>query len=295
MVVRPNGEEIAFVVDPVHRHLLLNGLDDIGQTLQHQMRSPRSRPGETARLGDGDCALTTKSLLVLAGDGVGPEVVAESLRVLEQISQTSDLAVELHHGLVGGASIEANGAPLTEDTLSQAKAADAVLFGAVGGPQWDKLGFDRRPEIAILSLRRELGLFANLRPAIVFDPLVDASTLKPQVVKGLDLMIVRESTGGIYFGEPRGIQEMPDGGRRGVNTEVYTTQEIERVARVAFELAGKRQARVTSVEKANVMESGLLWRETVQALRDQHYPDLALAHMYADNCAIAARQKSSAI
>ena len=166
-----------------------------------------------------------------------------------------------------------------------------MLFGSVGGPQWDHLGFDNRPELAILTLRRELGLFANLRPAIVLDPLLDASTLKPDVVRGLDLMIVRESTGGIYFGEPRGVETLPDGQKRGFNTETYSTNEIERVARVAFELARKRQAhgktgRLCSVEKANVMESGLLWRQTVTALGAAEFPDIALSHMYADNCAM---------
>ena len=156
----------------------------------------------------------------------------------------------------------------------------------MGGPQYDARGVDRRPELAILTLRRELGLFANLRPAVVLDPLVDASTLKPDVVRGLDLMIVRESTGGIYFGEPRGVETLPDGSKRGVNTEVYATPEIERVARVAFDLARKRQGRLCSVEKANVMESGLLWRQTVTALGAAEYPDVALSHMYADNCAM---------
>ena len=235
---------------------------------------------------DGDLDLTAKSILVLPGDGVGPEVMAEALRVLEQITRTSSLIVSLTEGLVGGASIDASGSPLTDETLGAAKAADAVLFGAVGGPKWDQLGFDHRPEIAILKLRSELGLFANLRPAVVFDALVEASTLKAEVVQGLDIMIVRESTGGIYFGEPRGIETLADGSRRGVNTEVYTTHEIERVARVAFELAQKRQGRLTSVEKANVMESGLLWRQTVQALGEAIYPNVALSHMYADNCAM---------
>ena len=161
-----------------------------------------------------------------------------------------------------------------------------MLFGSVGGPKWDTLGFDKRPELSILTLRKELGLFANLRPAIVLDPLVDASTLKADVIKGLDIMIVRESTGGIYFGEPRGVETLPDGTKRGINTEVYTTPEIERVARVAFELARKRQGRLCSVEKANVMESGLLWRQTVTALGAAEYPDVALSHMYADNCAM---------
>ena len=160
------------------------------------------------------------------------------------------------------------------------------LFGSVGGPKWDKLGFDKRPELAILTLRKELGLFANLRPATVFEPLIEASTLKREVVQDLDIMIVRESTGGIYFAEPRGVETLPDGTRRGVNTESYTTTEIERVARVGFELARKRQGRLCSVENANVMESGLLWRQTVTALGAKDYPDVALSHMYADNCAM---------
>ncbi|GAB0115733.1 3-isopropylmalate dehydrogenase [Acidisoma sp. C75] len=212
--------------------------------------------------------------------------MTEVTRILEWLDRRRIASFEISEGLVGGAAIEAEGRPISAETVARARAADAVLFGAVGGPQWDKLGFDMRPEIAILTLRRELGLFANLRPAPVFDPLIDASTLKPEVVRGLDLMIVRESTGGIYFGEPRGVETLPDGQKRGINTEVYTTGEIERVARVAFELARQRQGRVCSVEKANVMESGLLWRQTVTALGAADYPDVALSHMYADNCAM---------
>ncbi|WP_114377713.1 3-isopropylmalate dehydrogenase [Elioraea thermophila] len=227
-----------------------------------------------------------KSLLILPGDGIGPEVMREARRVIEWFERRRGLSFAIEEGLVGGAAIDAHGVPILPETIARAKEVDAVLFGAVGGPKWDGLGFDRRPEIAILSLRRELGLFANLRPAIVMDALVDASTLKPEVVRGLDIMIVRESTGGIYFGEPRGIETLPDGTKRGINTEVYTTPEIERVARVAFELARKRQGRVCSVEKANVMESGLLWRETVTALQQREFPDVALTHMYADNCAM---------
>ncbi len=170
--------------------------------------------------------------------------------------------------------------------MRKAHDADAILFGSVGGPKWDGLGFEKRPEIAILRLRKELDLFANLRPATVLDPLVDASTLKPEVVRGLDLMIVRESTGGIYFGTPRGIEALPDGQRRGYDTESYTTNEIERVARVGFELARKRQNRICSVEKANVMQSGLFWRQTVTALHQGEFADVALTHMYADNCAM---------
>ena len=229
---------------------------------------------------------SNKNLLMLPGDGIGPEVMHEVRRLIDWMAKRRQVSFNISEGLVGGASIDANGVPITEKTIEAAKAADAVLFGAVGGPQWDKFGFECRPEMAILGLRRELGLFANLRPAIVYGPLVDASTLKPDVVRGLDLMIVRESTGGIYFGSPRGIETLPDGTRRGINTEVYSTPEIERVARVAFDLAGKRQSRVCSVEKSNVMESGLLWRQTVQALGDAEYPDVALSHMYADNCAM---------
>ncbi|MGH7121705.1 MAG: 3-isopropylmalate dehydrogenase [Acetobacteraceae bacterium] len=229
---------------------------------------------------------SNKKLLLLAGDGVGPEVMHEVLRVVDWLARRRALAFDLTEDLVGGASIDARGTPLSPATLAAAKEADAVLFGAVGGPKWDGLGFDKRPEIAILTLRRELGLFANLRPAVVFDPLVEASTLKPEVVRGLDLMIVRELTGGIYFGEPRGIDSLPDGQQRGVNTEIYTTSEIERVGRVAFELAAKRHKRLVSVEKANVMESGLLWRQTIAALGAREFPEVALSHMYADNCAM---------
>jgi 3-isopropylmalate dehydrogenase len=227
-----------------------------------------------------------KKLLVLPGDGIGPEVMREVRRVIDWMDRRRRVAFELEEDVVGGAAIDARGTPIAEATLEKARAADAVLFGAVGGPKWDALGFDKRPELAILSLRRELGLFANLRPATVLDPLLDASTLKPDVIRGLDLMIVRESTGGIYFGEPRGVETLPDGSKRGVNTEVYTTHEIERVARVAFELARGRQRRVCSVEKANVMESGLLWRQTVAALHAREFADLELSHMYADNCAM---------
>lgn len=227
-----------------------------------------------------------RNILILPGDGIGPEVMHEVRRVIDWMDRRRGVAFNLSEDLVGGASIDARGTPISDATLQRALEADAVLFGAVGGPKWESLGFDMRPEIAILRLRSELGLFANLRPAIVYDPLVDASTLKADVVRGLNLMIVRESTGGVYFGTPRGIETLPDGTKRGVNTEVYTTPEIERVARVAFELARQRQQRVCSVEKANVMESGLLWRQTVQALGDAEYPDVALSHMYADNCAM---------
>jgi 3-isopropylmalate dehydrogenase len=229
---------------------------------------------------------SNKRLLVLPGDGIGPEVMGEVRRVIDWMDRRRSVSFDLEEDLVGGASIDARGTAISDATIGRAKAADAVLFGAVGGPKWDILGFDKRPELAILTLRKELGLFANLRPAIVLDPLINASTLKPEVIKGLDIMIVRESTGGIYFGEPRGVETLPDGSKRGINTEVYSTHEIERVARVAFDLARKRQNRVCSVEKANVMESGLLWRQTVAALHARDYADVELSHMYADNCAM---------
>jgi 3-isopropylmalate dehydrogenase len=175
---------------------------------------------------------------------------------------------------------------LTDETLADAMAVDAVLFGSIGGPKWESLAFEIQPERGLLRLRKELDLFANLRPAMVFDALIDASTLKPEVVRGLDIMILRELTGGIYFGEPRGIETLPDGTRRGINTQVYTTPEIVRVARVGFELAQRRDKRICSVEKANVMESGVLWREEVQKLHDAEFQDIELSHMYADNCAM---------
>jgi 3-isopropylmalate dehydrogenase len=230
--------------------------------------------------------IANKTLLLLPGDGIGPEVMTQARRVLTWLQTTHRASFEITEDLVGGASVDVHGVPLTDAALERALAADAVLFGAVGGPQYDKLPFDIRPEAALLRLRKELGVFANLRPAKVFDALVDASSLKPELVRGLDIMIVRECIGGVYFGEPRGIETLPDGTKRGVNTEVYTTPEIERVGRVAFELAAKRGGQVCSVEKANVMESGLLWRQTMTALQAAEYPHITLTHMYADNCAM---------
>ncbi len=227
-----------------------------------------------------------KTLLLLPGDGIGPEVMAQARRVLNWLQKTNRASFEISEDLVGGAAIDAHGVPITEATMVRALAADAVLFGSVGGPKWDSVPFDIRPEAALLRLRKDLGVFANLRPAKVFDALVDASSLKPELVRGLDILIVRELIGGIYFGEPRGIETLPDGSQRGVNTEVYTTAEIERVGRVAFDMARKRSRKVCSVEKANVMESGLLWRQVMTALRDAEYPDVQLSHMYADNCAM---------
>ncbi len=226
------------------------------------------------------------SVLLLPGDGIGPEVMAEVRRVMDWFARNQGLAFELDEDLVGGAAYDKHGVPLSDDTLQKALTADAVLFGAVGGPSYDDLPFDKKPERGLLALRKELGLFANLRPAKVFDALVSSSSLKPELVQGLDIMILRELTGGVYFGEPRGIETLANGERRGINTQVYTTSEIRRVAAVGFELARKRQSRVCSVEKANVMESGVLWREEVQKLHDANFADIELSHMYADNCAM---------
>ena len=229
---------------------------------------------------------SNRRVLILAGDGIGPEVMGQVERVMEWLAARRSFSFEVGSGLVGGASYEAHGTPLSDETMADALAADAVLFGAVGGPQWDDVQRHARPEMGILRLRKEMDLYANLRPALVFDPLVEASTLKEVVVRGLDLMIVRELTGGIYFGEPRGVETLPDGTRRGFDTEVYSTPEIERVCRVAFELARRRGNRVHSVDKANVMESGKFWRDEVTALHAADYADVVLEHMYADNCAM---------
>ena len=227
-----------------------------------------------------------KTLLILPGDGIGPEVMQQVRRTLDWMAKRRALAFAVREGLVGGASYDKHGTPLSDVTMAEALQVDAVLLGAVGGPKWDGLPFEKKPERGLLRLRKEMELFANLRPARVFDALAEASSLKTELVRGLDILIVRELTGGVYFGEPRGIETLPDGSRRAVNTQVYTTAEIRRVARVAFELGRKRRRKVCSVEKANVMESGVLWREEVQKLRDSDYPDIELSHMYADNCAM---------
>jgi 3-isopropylmalate dehydrogenase len=227
----------------------------------------------------------TKKVLVLPGDGIGPEIVAEAVKVLDALNSSGAIAVELEHGLVGGAAYDAAGDPLPEETLAAARAADAVLLGAVGGPKWEALHISKRPEKGLLGLRSGLGLFANLRPAILYPQLAGASTLKPEVVSGLDLLIVRELTGDIYFGQPRGVETLPTGERRGINTMVYTESEIERICRVAFELARKRQKRLCSVDKANVLECTELWREVATRV-GADYPDVALSHMYVDNAAM---------
>ena len=224
----------------------------------------------------------TQTLLLLPGDGIGPEVTAQVRRVAEAL--TPDLKLE--EALLGGCCFDAHGVSITDETVARARAADAVLMGAVGGPKWANAPRARRPEAGLLRLRKEMQVFANLRPALCFDALADASTLKREVVAGLDIMIVRELTGGVYFGEPRGVEKLDDDQKRGVDTQVYTTSEIERVCRVAFELARGRRGKVTSAEKSNVMETGMLWREVVTALHAKEYPDVTLEHMLADNAAM---------
>lgn len=230
--------------------------------------------------------MTTRHILILPGDGIGPEVMAEVERLISWFNARSTTKFETSHDLIGGTSYDRHGTPVTEEAMKKALAADAVLFGAVGGPKWATAPYDKRPEAALLRLRKDLGLFANLRPALCFDALKASSTLKPEIVAGLDIMIVRELTGGVYFGEPRGITTLPNGQRRGVDTQVYETYEIHRIARVAFELARLRGNKVASAEKHNVMTSGLLWKEEVTKLHAAEYKDVELTHILADNCAM---------
>ena len=224
-------------------------------------------------------------ILVLPGDGVGPEIVAEALKVLEALRASAGPGFEIERSAVGGEAIDASGAPLPGETLERARACDAILLGAVGGPKWDGMERDLRPERGLLALRSELGVFANFRPAVAWPQLAGASSLKPETVRGLDVLIVRELTGGIYFGRPRGIREREDGRREGFNTLVYSEDEIERVCRVAFDAARRRSGRVCSVDKANVLETSELWREVATRVAAR-YGDVALSHMYVDNAAM---------
>ncbi|KAF0183766.1 MAG: 3-isopropylmalate dehydrogenase [Hyphomonadaceae bacterium] len=224
----------------------------------------------------------TKTLLLLPGDGIGPEVIDEVRRVAGALWPQ----LVLEEAPFGGAAIDAEGAPISDATVARAKAVDAVLMGAVGGPRWAGVARAIRPEAGLLRLRQDMAVFANLRPALCFESLADASPLKREIVAGLDIMIVRELTGGVYFGQPRGIVDIGDGEKRAVDTQVYTSAEIRRIARVAFELARKRGGRVHSAEKSNVMETGVLWREVVSAVHAAEYPDVTLEHILADNCAM---------
>jgi 3-isopropylmalate dehydrogenase len=224
-------------------------------------------------------------IAVLPGDGIGPEIVGEAVKVLMAVGKKHKICFETKEALIGGASIDKYGIPLTEETLKLTSSRDAVLLGAVGGPKWEGLDYSIRPDRALLALRKELGLFANLRPAKIYPVLADASTLKKEIIEDVDIMVIRELTGGLYFGTPKGVEKLPDGTERGINTMIYTTSEIERIAKVAFDVARKRRKKVTSVDKANVLETTELWRRVVTRVH-KDYQDVELNHMYVDNCAM---------
>lgn len=225
-------------------------------------------------------------ILVLPGDGIGVEVTDVSLTILNAIGDKYDIHFDIERALFGGSSIDASGVPVTDEVLGKAKSSDAVLMGAVGGPKWDVLEYEIRPERGLLALRKTLDTFANLRPAVVYNSLIDASTLKKEVIDGVDIIVVRELTGGIYFGTPRGIERLQNGDEKGVNTLLYTTFEIERVARIAFQIASKRRKKVTSVDKANVLEVMELWRRCVSRVGAEEFPEIELEHLYVDNAAM---------
>ena len=230
--------------------------------------------------------MATYNLFLLPGDGIGPEVMAEVEKILAWFTKQGIATFKTDRGLVGGCAYDAHGKAISEEDMTKAQSADAVLFGAVGGPKWDKVPYDVRPEAGLLRLRKDLGLFANLRPAICYPALADASSLKRNVVEGLDILIVRELTGGVYFGEPKTITDLGNGQKRGIDTQVYDTFEIERITRVAFELAKTRKNKVSSAEKRNVMKTGVLWHEIVTRIHANEYPEAQLEHVLADNCAM---------
>ena len=234
--------------------------------------------------------MTSYRIAVLPGDGIGPEVTGEAVRVLEAIGKLAGVSFDFEHALVGGAAIDATGGPLPKKTLELCRSSQAILFGSVGGPKWDHLPQEQKAERGLLAIRKDLDLYANLRPAVCFPMLVDASPLKRSVVEGTDIMVIRELTGGLYYGEPRGLEQLPDGTTRGVNTMVYTSREIERVARVGFDVARKRRRKLTSVDKANVLVVSTLWREVVTRV-SADYPDVTLEHVLVDNCAMALVQR----
>lgn len=227
-----------------------------------------------------------KKILLIHGDGIGPEVVGQAKKILDFFSENTDKKFETENALLGGCAYDAVGTPFPQETLELAKKSDAILLGAVGGLKWESLEYKHRPERGLLGIRKELELFANLRPAKVFDALADSSTLKREIVLGLDIMIVRELTGDLYFGEPRGVKTLPDGSRQGVNTMTYNSKEVERIARVSFDLAKIRGKKLCSIDKANVIETTEMWREVVTEIGKKNYPEIALSHMYVDNASM---------
>src|SRR3569833_2251281 len=244
------------------------------------LASPGSNPRE---LCNGIVSMATHNLLLLPGDGIGPEVMAEVKRLIEFINKKGPHKFAYQEGLVGGAAYDAHQVAITDETMAKAKAADAVIFGAVGGPKWANVPYEARPEAGLLRLRKDLDLYANLRPAVTYPALADASSLKRELVEGLDIMILRELTGGVYFGEPKTITDLGNGQKRAVDTQVYDTYEIERIGRVAFDLARKRRNKVTSMEKRNVMKSGVLWNEVMTQVHAREYKDVMLEHQLADS------------
>ena len=230
--------------------------------------------------------MSNKKILVLPGDGIGNEVMAEVLKIIDWLSKTRSMSFDISERLVGGTAYDKEGDSISDETMQEALDADAVLFGAVGGPQWDNVEREKRPEAALLRLRKELDLFANLRPAVVFDALAEASPLKLNLVKGLDILILRELTSGVYFGQPRGVSKINDNEEKAIDTQSYTTSEITRITRVAFDLAKLRDNKVTSVEKSNVMETGMFWKNTVSNIHQKEFQNVELFHMLADNCAM---------
>ena len=289
-ITTPAGTRIAFEIDPDKRQALLEGIDEIGMTLKldaqiraHQQRDRGARPW----IYRSEESETMPRVLIMAGDGIGPEILAEVRRVVEWFMAHRGLQIDLREELFGISAWKQYGALMRKETWQEIVAADAILFGATGSPEYEKIPREARQVDQLLRMRRELDLFTNLRPVRTFKPLANTSTLRPEVIDGCDMMIVRELCGGIYFGTPRGIEQLPDGGERAVNTTVYTTREIERIARAAFELARVRQGRLCSVDKSNVLvETGGLWRRVVQDLHAREYKDVELSHMYVDNCAM---------
>ena len=229
---------------------------------------------------------SNKKILILPGDGIGREVMSEVLNIIDWMTKNKSVSFDISERLVGGTAYDKEGDSISDTTMQEALDSDAVLFGAVGGPKWDNVERHKRPEAALLRLRKEMDLFANLRPAVVFDALADSSSLKTELIKGLDILILRELTSGVYFGKPRGVEKISEKEEKAFDTQLYTTSEVERIGRVGFDLSRKRSNRLTSVEKANVMETGMFWRRIIEDLHKREFSDVELNHMYADNCAM---------